>query len=421
MPNSKSALWCGRTFIALALLIGVVSIFGFARYSRFHSRIETLKANGELPSIEELAYEVEDPEEDALAHLRKIFDSAKEFNTALAELEAAGPTVSRSGEEAMRIFDELSSKHPDLFATISLACAAPDMSYRLVIDDPGDLMSLAAVMRTIDWKCEIQIARGKNDDAVDTAVELFRLGNLKSQRGTLIDSLLAVAMRRLASSRLVEASAQKSLSAERLEIVKSLISEFDPIADLQRSLLFERALATYGMINVDELREKEGAQEDLFDNPTAALTMYFNFGPAVVVGNHYLDSMETAIDNCELPLSKNVNVEAQEDSFILSAFGGDSGPFYERIRLAFGEAVAQGRILQVALALDAAPDAADRDNWPVEYLVGIGVSAEATIDPFDDQPLKIKHKDGRWIVYSSGRDRNDDGGNAESDCGFLER
>ena len=402
MPNSNYALWGGRTFVALAILIGVVSIWGYARYSRFHSRIETLKANGELPSFEDLAYEVEDPKEDALVYLRKIFDSAMEANLALTELEGSKPKLSRKGDEAMKIFDELSSKYPNLFTTISLACAAPDMSYQLAFgsDGPGDLMKIQAVMRLVDWKCEIQIARGESDDAVESAIELFRLGNLMSQRGTLIDSLLVVAIRRHASNRLVEASAQKSLSAEQLAIVRSLFSDVSPITDLRRSLLFERALATYGMINVDELRETEGSHGDVFNSPTEALTMQFKFGPAMVVGNEYLDSMATAIENCELPLSKEVVLDSNESSFILDAFGGDHSPFYERIRLSIGEAVAHNRVLQLTLALDATPDATNRDNWPVEYLIGLGVAEEATVDPFDDQPLRINRKNG-CLLYTS--------------------
>ena len=418
MPNSSFALWGGRSLIAVALLIGIVSIFGYARYARFHSRIEALKAAGELPSFEELSFEVETPENDALFYLNEIFDSAQAANRVFSEFEAE-QNSSRTSDEAFSLFDSLSSEYPKLFDTISLAAAAPEMSYKIEFDDaPSDLLKLSNVLRLLDWKCEIQIARDEFDSAFDTAVELFRLGKLKSKRGTLLDSLQANFMQRRASRRLVEASAEKAFSVENLELVKSLLEDVEPLANLQRSLLFERALGTYGMINVNDVREFRGP----YENPlsTEALTMQFQFGPAVVVGNDYLDSMETAIKNCELPLSEEVTFGPNNNSFILDAFGGDAAPVYERIRMSVGESVAQNRILQIVLALDREPSAAERNDWPREYLIEIGVAEEATIDPFDGKPMRIKRENGRWVVYSCGRDRLDDGGNRESDCGFFQ-
>jgi hypothetical protein len=35
---------------------------------------------------------------------------------------------------------------------------------------------------------------------------------------------------------------------------------------------------------------------------------------------------------------------------------------------------------------------------------------EATLDPFNREPLKIKHADDGWIVYSVGENLADDGG-----------
>jgi hypothetical protein len=52
-------------------------------------------------------------------------------------------------------------------------------------------------------------------------------------------------------------------------------------------------------------------------------------------------------------------------------------------------------------------------------LADLGLPASATVDPFTGKPLILKHTDDGWIVYSVGRDGQDDGGSLkdQKDCG----
>jgi hypothetical protein len=137
----------------------------------------------------------------------------------------------------------------------------------------------------------------------------------------------------------------------------------------------------------------------------------------MVIGNDYLDAMELALQDADLPLSQELSSYPYKGSSLLELFSGDPLLAYGSIRKTFGRRVAESRAIQITLALDADPGSADRDQWPVEYLTSIGIPASATVDPFDDQPMRIKRENGQWNVYSCGRDRNDDGAVKYLDCG----
>ncbi len=49
----------------------------------------------------------------------------------------------------------------------------------------------------------------------------------------------------------------------------------------------------------------------------------------------------------------------------------------------------------------------------------LGLPAEATIDPFNGEPLHVKRLPQGWLVYSVGRNLQDDGGKLDdnSDIG----
>jgi hypothetical protein len=43
-------------------------------------------------------------------------------------------------------------------------------------------------------------------------------------------------------------------------------------------------------------------------------------------------------------------------------------------------------------------------------LPALGLPAEATTDPYDGSPIKLKQIEGQWLIYCVGQDLKDDGG-----------
>jgi|tagenome__1003787_1003787.scaffolds.fasta_scaffold20479937_2 hypothetical protein len=53
---------------------------------------------------------------------------------------------------------------------------------------------------------------------------------------------------------------------------------------------------------------------------------------------------------------------------------------------------------------------AEKNGREAKGLDELGLPKEATIDPFDGTPLKLKHKNDGWIVYTVFSNGVDDGG-----------
>jgi hypothetical protein len=69
---------------------------------------------------------------------------------------------------------------------------------------------------------------------------------------------------------------------------------------------------------------------------------------------------------------------------------------------------AMDRSLRVLNALQARPG-----SDPIPALTDLGLPAEATTDPFNGEPLRVKKSPQGWMVYSVGANGEDDGGQVE--------
>jgi hypothetical protein len=78
------------------------------------------------------------------------------------------------------------------------------------------------------------------------------------------------------------------------------------------------------------------------------------------------------------------------------------------------------RSLRIFIALRQFAESNGRD---ANGLAELKLPRGFTTDPFDGQPLRLKHTPEGWIVYSVHRDRSDDGGdfNGLKDAGVAPR
>ena len=72
MPTSRLASFGGWSIVAIAVLLGIGTLYSNYAISRFHNRIEHLKSEGELVLLDKLVYEVETETDDAVFYLDKI-------------------------------------------------------------------------------------------------------------------------------------------------------------------------------------------------------------------------------------------------------------------------------------------------------------------------------------------------------------
>src|SRR4029077_15561730 len=82
------------------------------------------------------------------------------------------------------------------------------------------------------------------------------------------------------------------------------------------------------------------------------------------------------------------------------------GPALEKVHVANLRSRALIRSLRVLNALQQQPDAA----MAQPDLAKLGLPAEAIIDPFTGSPLLLRKVGNEWIIYSTGADLADNGG-----------
>jgi hypothetical protein len=123
----------------------------------------------------------------------------------------------------------------------------------------------------------------------------------------------------------------------------------------------------------------------------------------------YLELMDELIREAPLPYSKRLGHNSDAN-----ALANRAGPLTQLIipatramSVASARAEATNHCLRILCAL-ARREAAGNSGEP--KLADLGLPPEATIDPFNGEPLRIKQLPDGWLVYSVGHDMKDDGG-----------
>lgn len=400
MPNSKFATISGRLIVFVTIIIVIVGAFSYANYARFHSRVTQLKRDGELQSLDDLTHVVENAEDDSLTYFKMAIESVKEFDIPLDESGR-----SQTDAEAIASFEAMQSKFPKYFENITQATNAPDMT-----SDPNsaseqhvNILDIHKIALTLEWKGSIHNAKDEHDDAAEVAIQLLQLAE-KFDGITILQSMLANAFRTLACQIICEAVSLGDVDDELVSKIDQLLDEAQVMTSYTKALKAERSLSTYFMINSHLIEDENKNQQPI---GIEWLTMQIPSGPAIVIGNSILDQMETGIKRSQTPLS--VQYPKKEKSWsILDSFGGGLGPAYDRFRNSIGQKLATFRATRIILALELDDEATQRESWPQDYLMNLGVPKEMTTDPFTGKPMIVKNENGNWHVYSVGPDQSDD-------------
>ena len=411
MPNSSIATLWGRLLLFVAVMVATVGIYGLYQSARFHRRLEALKAAGEMVDIDSLARHVEDEDDDAATYLLRIKDDLHKISQAIPRDDDVNI---KTDADSLEIFDETMKDFPTFLENASLAANAPDFSFDFEnnVQLPIGVIEIQAAGLVLDWEGRVLLARGNANGAVENAIELLKFAD-KLEGRSILNSLLANGFRILAWSLVCDCGADNRLDENLLQQVFELTDDLD-LAELYREALkIERSISTYYMINTHLINDEGGFQPSGIE----WLARQIPSGSVITVGNAYLDQTEIDIQRSTIPFSEDLPL--RDDNFsILTVFGGDSGRAMDSLRLAIGDKIAAQRALRVAMTLQQSDEAKKRDTWPKEFLIGLGIPEEITVDPFTGETLKIQKSDGKWTVCSCGRDRVDSQG-TQDDIGYL--
>lgn len=385
--------------VLLVFLLIANAIFISITGSRLEERLAAIRAAGDPVTLADLARPLPPPEQNAATYLRRSLDDEKAFNKETSTIIDSEPP--KPYEEQIKAVRAGFAAYPHILPLLQQAADCPDCNLDLSYDsNPTVLMDelLTTVQRfrvsakVLQWHARLLRHDGKLDEAMRSCLVGFRLSRqLEREPPFLISYLVVIACRVVAVN---EANAilragpvSKTLRAE-LDKELALIDE---PPGFERALKCERALAIS------------------------------HFGPVIPVGwfnrgiaNSWecslLDSMNEQITLVPMPYADALAVaskKAAPSQFDVLTFL--QLPALLKVRLAWHRMQAMARCLRLENAMQ------QKGLWKNSEvkLADLGLPGEATTDPYDGSPIKLKKIKDEWIIYCVGANLKDDGGNFE--------
>ena len=408
--------WRRLKFLALGvgLMIGLGLIYWAAANARAAARVAdkltALRAAGEPTSLVDLRREPIPPETNAMTYLDQAAAAAKAIVLAVKSVETTSPKEEQDAFEenhpspailaAMR--DALAA-HPEVVPLIERAASCsdfdPQLDYsvktrELVNASNEHLSALRNVWRVLRYRALVQLADGQRDDALRTAVVMFRLARHTDHHRLPLSNFLATTALRMASIRVTEAVLHSGPVADELRTqLEAELAKQDLARSYREALRCDRA---FGNEFFHEMAEGPMAityrQLPLFKNDLC----------------DYLDLIEFSIQSSDRPF---IDATVQQT---LDRFGRGAGVF-TRLELRSLEWTRTARFrtetllhsLRVLNAIQGREQAGDAAE---PQLSNLGLPAETTVDPINGEPLHVKKTPQGWLIYGVGQNMEDDGG-----------
>lgn len=405
MSDSTKTNWIGRVTVGVAALLLLFGLVFHRNHSKFHQRVEQLFESGVLVPLNELTYTVPNPKDDALSYLRTVLPIAREYSNQIPGYQRGQPQLN---EESLAAFREFIAQHPDFFATVSKAAASPEISFSVFSDQVaiGSALDLRPVITMMVWQGYMQITAGDQPQAIQSGLEILQLCERLSQP-SLLPASIANNYRLTACHLIYEAIQIQHPSAEIIDQIKSVLQKMDVRSSFQAAVKGEASLLLLTAMDNQSIAPR---QPDSLDWVRSVLRPFF----LAYTGNQIIDDLESTLAKSEVSLIQPP-VDDKRGSWSL---GNPPSRVFENFRANFGYADIAKQCLLVLLALiEAEADAsADLESYSLDYLESIGVDREDAIDPFmAGQPLTVRKQGDRWLIYTVGPNRQDDGGLPNTD------
>jgi hypothetical protein len=408
-----------RIGIGLAMLaaIGLVvnGVLAWRAELRLRERLAAIRAAGDPASIAELAPAPIPDDQNAAAIMERIRPQLNQFSKEYGQFYNSplgkqyddarnkGEPATKEQVDAIRA---ILAKYADLERFLAEASVSEKFASRLdysldhakFLNQLLDHIQVARMAtRLLTWRGEVLLADGEHEQALENGLRALRLARLHENEPTLVAYLVAIAMRSMAAAQIYDALSAGPVSAELHQSLDMELAKYDDPQQLVEVMTTERA------VSADWLDAHRG------EVPSVLFHMFGWPLKSYQVG--VLDAMEEQIELAGQPWYK-----------ISGRFGvGDSparqtghGTLAELLMPAVKAAYqARARSLAVSRSLriyNALQQFAEKNGREATGLEELGLPQEAIIDPYSGEPLKFKHTDDDWIIYSVMENGVDDGG-----------
>lgn len=420
-PTKRGWKYLGIGTVSLVALALIANGFMIWRTdARLQARIDAIRAVGDPATIADLAPEPIPAEQNAAAQIDKLVPRLAAFDKELAHFydrtpigqayDAARRRDESPNAEQLAAIRAILDKYPDIETGIAAAAACPryasliDFSvnhHQLIEDSLERVQKIRTAARFAAWRMDVLTSEGQVDAAVRLGIQVLQLARLFNSEPLLISHLVGVAVRMTVAQPLYEALATGKVSPEALALLeKELVLQDDPgqlVHVLKTEQAFGISVASEGGI-VPQMENVNPVWFKLVGWPMKKM---------------FVDSLDVYDDYLELARKPwhEIHYRFGPHGAITSPGQGVLGallsPALGATFIAQSRSQAGIRSLRIATALARYRQENGRE---ATGLSDLSLPSEATVDPFSGEPLKLKHTDEGWLIYTVMQNDIDDGG-----------
>ena len=390
--------------VAVLLLINLV--LNVWANTKLEAKLQKLRDEGFPTCIADLAPEPIPAEQNAAAHLQNMRPELERFDKDLCHFSEKTPLgiayyrernnyAMPSIEQATAI-QAILDDYSDLFLAIDQMAACDQyaslldysLDHQHFIQETLSAMSIRRVARLLSWKIQVLTVQGKNDQAVETGIQLLYLARLHDAEPMLVNSLVGIACRLNVAFCLNQALQNGPV------LVKVRAALDMELAKHDNSQLFVRTLLTERAVSLDTMESMKIAP--------VPIHWHFTFWQSEMV-----DWFDEQFTLAELPWHQSHQQFGEVDETKYSILIQLMGPATKSALDAFHRNIAMLRCLRI---LNAAGAYHDKNGRQPTTLADLELPAEATLDPFNGKPLVIRSTEAGWLIYSVYNNGTDEGG-----------
>jgi hypothetical protein len=265
------------------------------------------------------------------------------------------------------------------------------------------IQRIRTLARFVNWRMEVLVGEGRADDAVQLAIQLLKVARLYNGEPLLVNQLVGIAVRGIACRAIYDAISAGNVTPDTLNALDQELVLLDNPQEIADVLRTERAFAI-------SATSESGI---MMGNDVNSTWVKLVGWP---VKSMYIDSLGVFDDQFALPgdewfeIRECFKPDGSWDGSKHGILGTLLAPGLGAAYSAHSRNLANVRSLRIASALARYRQEHGREASGLDELA---LPREATIDPFSGEPLKVKHTDDGWIIYSVMQNGVDDGGDFE--------
>jgi hypothetical protein len=411
--NWKRLVSGAAIVVALALIAN--GVMTWRAEGRLRAKIAAIHATGAPTSIAELAPQPIPDDENGAATLKRIEPRLTEFSKAYGPFfdtplgksyDAAQDRGERATREQIDAISAILNKYRDVDKALAKAAecdkyasqldySLPDTEFIEAMVNQSNTVRTAA--RFLAWEAEMDLANGKHEEAMKRGIQMLRLARHYENEPSLISYLVAIAIRGVASESLYDALSAGAVSPELHAALDDELARQDNPERLKHALAMERAISA-------------GWAGIVPEQPSPNLARMFGW----MQRSYQLGAVEYS--------EEYLRLAEQPWHEVRSQFGpADSPPppsghgiladlLAPALRATF-QANARGLAVSRGLRIyNALREFKEKNGREARGLDELALSKTVTIDPYSGGPLKLKHTDDGWTIYSVMENGVDDGG-----------